>query len=146
MGANGAAITNLDPLADAIGALEAVNARAGAIVMAPRTWNAIRKLKDTTGAPLLGDGADATRPQVFGVPVYVTSQLSTAETQGTATTASSIYAFDPAQVVLVRRSDASIELDRSRLFNQDMSELRGTLRADLLAPNPTAIVRIEGVL
>lgn len=146
MGANGAAITSLDTIADAIALLEAANASAGAIVMAPRTWNVLRKLKDTTGRPLLGDGAASTAPNVFGVPVLTSSALSITEVQGTATTASSIYVYDPTQVVVVNRNDATIELDRSRLFNQDMSELRGTLRADLLAPNPTAICRIAGVL
>jgi len=145
-GANGGAITNLDAIADAIALLEAANASAGAIVMAPRTWNTMRKLKDTTGRPLLGDGAASTAPSIFGVPVYISSQLSVTETQGTATTASSIYVYDVGQVVVVSRSDATIELDRSRLFNQDMSEMRGTLRADVLAPNPTAIVRIAGAL
>ncbi len=146
MGANGAALTNLDPISDAIATLEANNATAGAIVMPPRTFNAIRKLKTADGAPLLGDGVNATTARVFGVPVYVSGQLSTTETQGTATNASSIYVYDAGQVVLVRRNDASIELDRSRLFNQDASEMRGTLRADLLVPNPTAVVRIARVL
>jgi hypothetical protein len=53
--------------------------------------------------------------------------------------------FSPSEVVFVRRQDATIELDRSRLFNQDMSELRAKLRADLIVPNPTAVVRIVGV-
>ncbi len=146
MGANGAALTSLDPLSDAIATLEANNATAGAIVMAPRTFNAVRKLKDSTGAPLLGgDATQATAPRIFGVPVYVSGQLSITETQGTAANASSVYVYDPGQVVVVRRNDATIELDRSRLFNQDASEMRGTLRADLLVPNPTVVVRIAGV-
>jgi hypothetical protein len=33
-------------------------------------------------------------------------------------------------------------VDRSRLFNRDMSEIRGKLRANLIAPNPTAIVKL----
>jgi hypothetical protein len=40
---------------------------------------------------------------------------------------------------------AEVELDRSRLFNIDASELRGKLRADLIVPNPTAVVPIIGV-
>lgn len=149
MGANGAALTSLDPIADAIGLLEAANAQAGAIVMPARTWSQVRKLKEGgTGQYLLSSAGPAGAPalSLFGVPVYVSGQLSTTEMQGVATTASSVYVYDPSQVVLVRRQDASIELDRSRLFNQDASEMRGTLRADLLAPNPTAIVRITGVL
>ena len=41
--------------------------------------------------------------------------------------------------VLVRRSEVSVELDRSRLFDRDQSELRGRLRADLIVPNPSAV-------
>jgi hypothetical protein len=36
-------------------------------------------------------------------------------------------------------------LDRSRLFDRDMSELRAKLRADLIVPNPVAVVRIVGI-
>lgn len=145
MGANGAALSDLDPFADALGQLDAANAKGGAIVMHPRTWNAVRKLKDTQGRPLVGNGSADAPPTIFGVPVYVTSQLSTTEAQGTSTVASSVYVYDPAQVVMVRRQDAAIELDRSRLFNRDMSEMRGRVRADLLVPNPSAVTRITGI-
>lgn len=146
MGTDGAAIADLDPFADAIGTLEAANARAGAIVMHPRTWNQVRKLKDAQDRPLVGNGSADAPPTIFGVPVFVTSQLSTTETQGTASDASSVYVYDPTQVVLIRRQDATIELDRSRLFDQDMSELRSKLRADLLIPNAAAVCRIVGVI
>jgi hypothetical protein len=39
-----------------------------------------------------------------------------------------------------------IELDRSRLFNSDQSEMRGKLRGDLISPTPTGIVRVAGLL
>lgn len=150
MGTNGAAPTSLDPISDALGTLEAANAKPGAIVMHPRTWNELRKLKATTGEYLLEDEpltvADPAALRLFGVPVHLTSQIATTEAQGTATTASSIYVYDPGQVVLVRRNDAVIELDRSRLFNQDMSELRGKIRATVVVPNPGAVCRITGVL
>jgi HK97 family phage major capsid protein len=147
MGANGAALTSLDPIADAIGLLEAVNVPGPYVtVMPPRTWAAIRKFKDTTNAPLLTatPGTDAPM-QVFGTRVMTSGQLSLTETQGTSGDANSIYVFAPGEVVVVRRQDATIELDRSRLFNQDASELRGKLRADLICPNPQAIVRVAGV-
>jgi hypothetical protein len=38
-----------------------------------------------------------------------------------------------------------VELDRSRLFNTDQSELRGKLRADLIVPNPDAVYTITGI-
>jgi hypothetical protein len=93
------------------------------------------------------DGASnnqITRPE--GVPpIHVSSQLSIAETKGTANDTSSIYVWAPREVVLVRRMDAVVELDRSRLFDRDMSEVRARLRADLIVPNPVAVVRINGV-
>jgi hypothetical protein len=48
--------------------------------------------------------------------------------------------------VLVWRSPIVVEIDRSRLFNSDQSELRAKLRADLISPNPTGVVRVTGLL
>jgi hypothetical protein len=50
------------------------------------------------------------------------------------------------EVISVRRQDPHVVLDRSRLFNSDQSELTATMRGDLIAPNPTAIVRLTGLL
>ena len=146
MGANGGALASLDALADAVGLLEAANTSATAIVMAPRTFNTVRKLKDTSNQYLLGEPPTGQTPRtLFGVPVYVSGQLSVAEAQGTAGNAASIYVYNAQEVVYVRRSELELELDRSRLFNSDQSELRAKLRGDLIVPNPTAVVRIAGV-
>ena len=83
--------------------------------------------------------------QVFGSRVFVSAQLTLTETQGTSSDANSIYVYSPSEVVFVRRQDVEIELDRSRLFDVDESEMRAKLRADLLVPNPAAVVRIVGV-
>jgi HK97 family phage major capsid protein len=145
-GANGAQPT-LDLVADAIGLLEAVNTAATAIVMGPRTFAKLRKVKDTTGAYLLAAPTAATGRQLFGVPVYVSAQLSTTEPTGTAgNVGASIYVYNAAQVVYVRRHDVELELDRSRLFNSDQSELRAKARGDLIVPNPSAVVRVTHVL
>jgi hypothetical protein len=98
------------------------------------------------GAPPLTatPSTDAPR-QVFGSRVFVSGQLSTNESQGTSSDCNSIYVYSPSEVVVLRRQDAEIELDRSRLFNEDASELRGKLRCDLIVPNPAAVVRIVGV-
>jgi HK97 family phage major capsid protein len=150
MGANGSALVNLDPFADALALLEAANAPGPYVfVMAPRTFAALRKLKETTTsiAPVLVDPpTEALTPSLFGARIYVSGQLATNETQGTATTASSIYCYAPSEVVVVTRKDAEIELDRSRMFHMDATEMRGTLRADLLVPNVGAVARIAGVL
>jgi len=144
MGTNGGQVTSLDPFADALAALEAANAKPGAIVLGPRTWATVRKLKDSQGRPLVGNGSADAPPTIFGLPVHVT-QLSVTETQGSASNCSSVYVYEPGQVVLVRRADVEVEVDRSRLFNSDQSEVRAKLRADLIVPNPTAVCRIVGI-
>ena len=141
LGTNGAALASYDALVEAVGMLRAANVPGPyAVVAHPRTVTDLALLKDETGsARQLARPADV--PEIVA-----SSQLSVTETKGTASNASSAYVFAPAQLVLVRRQDAAIELDRSRLFNQDMSELRGKLRADLLVPDAAAVVRIEGAI
>jgi HK97 family phage major capsid protein len=104
MGANGATPTNLDPFADALGLLATANAEGPyAIVMHPRTWQTLTKLKEQTSGnnkPLLqGPEAPTKAPDrsIYGYPVFLTSQLSITETQGTSTDASSAYVYQPDQ-------------------------------------------------
>jgi HK97 family phage major capsid protein len=108
------------------------------------------KLKETgsSNKPLVQDEAiaDAPRRSIYGVPVYLSSQLAVTETQGTATNASSAYVYQADQVVAVMRQDVRVERDSSRLFNSDSSELRAIMRADVVVPNPKAVVRILGVI
>jgi HK97 family phage major capsid protein len=131
--------------------LEAANTPATAIVMHPRTWATLRKIKEATGSvrPVLADGAgsptEGIRPSIYGVPVFISGQLSITETQGTSTDCSTSYVYTASECVLVRRQDVEVELDRSRLFNTDQSEMRGKLRADLIVPNPAAVARIIGI-
>jgi hypothetical protein len=90
-----------------------------------------------------GSGAQEVARSIYGVPVYLSSQLSVAEGAGTETSA---YVFEAAQLIAVFRQDTTITLDRSRLFNTDQSELRAILRADFIAPNPLAVVRISKIV
>lgn len=142
MGTNGAVLEDYDPFIEAMGLLQAANAPGPYVaVMNPRSATELALLKTGASGSVEQLPVPSQMPQVF-----TTSQLSTAEAKGTATNGSSAYVYSPSQVVLVRRQDATIEVDRSRLFNDDESEIRGKLRADLLAPNPAAIVRIEGIV
>jgi HK97 family phage major capsid protein len=145
-----AAPTNLDVFATAIATLAGFNATATAIVMHPRSWGELSKLKQGTAnnnMPLLmeaaGSGGQEVARSIYGVPVYLSSQLSVAEGAGTETSA---YVFEAAQLIAVFRQDTTITLDRSRLFNTDQSELRAILRADFIVPNPLAVVRISKIV
>ena len=149
LGANGGPLTNLDPILDALGLLAAANTEASAIIMHPRTWSSIAHIREATGSNkslLATDGvAEGFKRTLAGIPVYLSSQLSTSETKGTAANASSVYVVAAGEVVVVRRQDVEVVVDRSRLFDRDMSEVRAIARFDLVVPNPAAIVRIEGV-
>lgn len=149
MGTDGAALANLDPFIDAIGLLLSANVPPPyAIAMAPRTFTHLGKLKEATGSvrPLLAEPEDGQPQRIRGLPVFVSSLFPVNETQGTSSNASSAFVFAPAQVAVVRRTDVEIEWDRSRLFDSDESEVRGKVRADFLAPNPAAIVRVRGIV
>lgn len=152
MGTNGGPLSNLDPFADALGLLEQENAEGTAIAMHPRSWKAVAKLKETSTSnkPLIQEEAGgptaAVRRSIYGVPVFLSSQLSIAETQGTASDASSVYVYQADQVVAVMRRETRVERDSSRLFNSDQSEVRAIMRADLVVPNPKAVVRVLGLI
>jgi HK97 family phage major capsid protein len=153
LGADGAVPGDLDEIADAIGAIETANGKASAVFMHPAIWAILSKIKTDSAAtrnePLLLNtvGVDAAPVRrLYGVPVYLTSQLSTTEKQGSsALVCSSIYVCDMSQIVFVRHGQIRLELDRSRLFNSDEGEVRAVLRAVWAFPNPTAITRIKGV-
>jgi len=161
MGTNGLALANLDPFAEALGLLAESNAddedetegASAIIVMHPRSWKALLKLKEGTSAnnkPLLqqsaGSGSGMIQRSLYGVRVLLSSQLSITETQGTSSNASSAYVYRPDQLVAVIRNETRVEVDSSRLFNSDESEIRAIMRADLIVPNPTAVVRILGII
>ena len=58
---------------------------------------------------------------------------------------SSIYIGQWDQLVIVRNGDLRIEVDKSRLFNQDMAEVRAILRATSCSRIEKAFARIVGV-
>ncbi len=150
LGADGSVPTDLDEIATAISAIEADNGKPSAIFMHPEIWGVYMRIKTDSAAsraePLIGTGnvADAQQRRLFGLPVYLSSQLSRTEARGNSSTCSSIYVCDMAQVVLVRNGTMRLELDKSRRFNFDESEIRGIIRATFAFPNPAAIARIVG--
>ena len=161
MGTNGASLTNLDPFADAIGEIIADGGTPSAIVVGARTYKALIKLKTITSGgnqPLLTAGgsqagvAQASPLTLLGLPVFVNGHLSSAQTQGTATTAQSAFVYDASQIHAVFRKASganalvAIQRDSSRLFNLDASEIRATLRADVVVPHAEAVCRIKGIL
>jgi HK97 family phage major capsid protein len=150
---NGDQLTSLDKIADGIGMLAEENATATAIVMHPRSWRTLTKVKELTSGsnkPLLqesaGSGSQGVVRSVYGVPVWLSSQLSITETQGSATAATSMYVYEAEQVVTVIRSGVDLQVDSSAAFSSDRTAVRVTMRADLVVPNPKSVVRISGLI
>ncbi len=153
MGTNGAAFSDLDPFADAIGTLATNNAQASAIVMHPRSWQALTKLKEDTATsikPLLqnssGSGGQAPSGSIYGTPVFLSSQLSITQTQGSATDASSAYVVQADRVVVSRHGPMRVEVDRSRFFEFDQSAIRFVALVDVGVLHEEAIVQILGII
>ncbi len=69
---------NLDLLTDAITAVSENGASPSHIVMDPKSWGALQKLKtqDNAAALLLGSPAAQTEKALFGVPVIVSPQMA----------------------------------------------------------------------
>jgi HK97 family phage major capsid protein len=151
MGADGAALTSLDPFADALGLLDAADAdsEGAVIVLHPRVWAAAVKIKESSGSAKSvlqeSTGSDGVQRRLFGARVLLTSQIATNDTQGVGTGLTSAYVYQPSEVLAVLRQDVSVDLDKSRLFDRDQSEVRAILRGTIAVPNPEAVVRITGI-
>ena len=159
MGTNGAALTNTDPFADAIGAIRAAGGNPSAIVVGTRTATALSKLKvdSSSNLPLLvAGGTQAGVPQatplsISGVAVYVSDTLPANETQGTATNCQSAFVYDGSQIhaVFRRRVEngtlVSLERDSSVGFTSDLTYLRAVLRATVAVPYAGAVCKIVGI-
>jgi HK97 family phage major capsid protein len=145
--ANAAIMANFDWASDALALLEAVGGEPVAWFMASRTRAQIRKLHETTTSvkPVMQpDGpAGASPTTLFGVPIYHSNQASITDSPGTAT---AVHLVARGALIYVNRQSPVIEVDRSRLFNSDQSEIRCKTRGDLIAAIPNGIVRVTGLL
>jgi HK97 family phage major capsid protein len=145
--ASAAIMANFDWASDALALLEAVGGKPAAWFMASRTRAQIRKLHETGTSvkPVMDpQGPAGTSPTtLFGVPIFHSPQVSVTDAPGTAT---AVHLVAEGAVIYVNRTSPVIEVDRSRLFNSDQSEMRAKLRGDLIAAIPNGVVRITGML
>jgi hypothetical protein len=131
-------------------------------VVGVRTWKALLKIKtltSTSNEPAILSGgtqagvAGAVPLSIYGLPVFISGQLPTNETAGTATTAQSAYVYSGRDVHAVfRRSRravstlVSVEQDSSAKFAEDSTQIRAVLRAAVAVPYAGAVCRITGIL
>lgn len=143
MGDNGAAPTSYDEFSQAIQAVLEANETPNGIIMAPRTWGTLDRLKEgTTNAPL-------TPPASYAdLAKHITNQVPTDQTQGTSTTASCSFIGDWPQLMFgIRTQGIAIEVSREAgdAFKQHQLEIKAVLRADLAVLRPAAFCIVKGI-
>ena len=140
LGANGAALTNYDPLADLAARLAAKNYEPGAYIAAPRSVAALGKLKDSTGQPLVA-------PAYVSGPILPTGQVPVNQTQGTSgAIASSIFEGQWDQLGIGIRTEFRLVPLRERYMDTGQIGFVGWLRADVQVLRADAFEILTGVL
>jgi HK97 family phage major capsid protein len=136
---------DFDDIVDGIELLQTANATPTALFLSPRAWSDLLRVKELTSGsnkpallPSSGSVSDGFQQSVFGIPVYVSGVLSWDPNLA--------YLVDmPRAVTVVRRQDTTVEIDSSRLFHQDTSEIRAITRVDLVVQQPRAVVEFSQV-
>jgi len=148
MGANGALLANYDPFSYAVQYIAEDNGQAGAVIMAPRTYGNLDRLKEgTTLAPL------APPPSYQALQKFVTNQIPITQTQGTSAVASSAFVGDYKNIVLGMRKQLTIDVAASGVgsgsvdvFSSVEALIRGYLRVDVAVLRENHFTWIKGIL
>lgn len=131
----GTAWADLDAFAEAISDAETVGATLTSWVANPTDALALATLKDETGSnrPLLGtDPTQPTRRTVLGLPLFVSP----------AVTAGTVWGIPRDRVIVVRRQDVDLQVDRSAFFTSDRVAVRAVMRVAFAYPHPAAVQKI----
>jgi HK97 family phage major capsid protein len=141
MGTNGAALANYDKLIDAVYEMQLDNANdPTAAIMHPRTQAALAKLKDGQNNPL-------TVPDMIArIPRLTTTSASIAETQGSATTASSILFGDYRHLFIGMRDEVQITVLRERYADYGQVGFLCWMRADVQLAHKASFSRLKGII
>jgi len=143
MGVNGAALTSYDQFSESVEDVADHNGIASAVIMAPRTFFTLDRLKEgTTNAPL-------PPPQSFAdLKKFVTNQIGIADTQGTCTTASKSFIGDFKQLMYGIRKNVEIEMTRqggTKTFAKCEALIRARMRLDVAVLRENHFTRISGI-
>lgn len=143
-GGSGAVIT-LDDVLAAIGRMEAANAKPSAIFCHPRDWTNLREEKDAANGryQLTPDPSGEAPRRLFGVPVFVSSQISTTESPGGGDS-SSVFLVDMSRVVVGVRSLMSVLFDPFSRSSTDQIVINTTTRWAMAVIDTAAVQVIAG--
>jgi HK97 family phage major capsid protein len=153
-GANGTQLstqTNLDLFAGPVGQLQALNAdmSRAAWFIHPLLWSFVRKIKDSQGRYQLQPWGTAPEQDIattlFGIPVYISANLPSAQTVGTSTDCSTVILADMSQIVVGMAKELQVEMSRDYAFNSDQTAIRLIARTDVQPVNAAATLVINGL-
>lgn len=141
-GVNGAALTSYDPLIDLLGLCWADNVTVDPVaIVAPRTLTTISKFKEaTTNAPLARPAA------LTGWSFLTTALMPINETQGGASTASSLFIGDWSEMMLGFRTEMQVEVARELYRGNYQYGFFGHLRFDMQVTHPESFGRLIGII
>jgi HK97 family phage major capsid protein len=143
-GVTGASTVDADPAAsldafvDAIAEVEQAGGVASAIYLQPSTWATLSKIKTEVAStqPVLspqgGLSLEVTR-SLYGLPVY-TSRFVEDDVA---------WVVDARRLIVVERTNATVDVEKSVRFFEDATVLRATMRLEFVAPIPGIVCRIE---
>jgi HK97 family phage major capsid protein len=145
-GSGNGGLPGLVDILDAIDRLERDNALPSAIFMHPRTWATFRKLDELLDRLQLQPDPtrDAAR-RLFGLPVFVSSQISITETFGSNNDTSYIIVADMSQVIAGLRTQNTVLYDPFSYASTGQIQVISTSRVAFNVLATEAVEIIEGV-
>jgi len=143
-GTNGATISNYDDFSNAVEDVYDNNGVPNAVIMAPRTFFTIDRLKQgTTNDPLVG-------PESYqNLKKFVTNQVGITDTQGTSSAASKAFVGDWKQILYAIRKSLEIEIAKSGAtdtFAKREVQIRLRTRFDIAVLRPNHFCKIYGII
>jgi len=143
MGTNGAAPSNYDPFSYASQYVLENNGKPGAVIMAPRTFGTLDRLKEaTTNAPLAP-------PQSYqDLKKFYTNQIPVDQTQGTSDEASCAFVGDFKNVVVGMRKSLNIDISPvagTDTFAKVEALIRAYMRVDVAILRENHFTKIIGI-
>ena len=133
----------VDDLLDAFSRMEANNLRPNAVFISPADWWTLVKVKAGSSSnenqyAMVGIGggvAGGVRPELFGVPVYVSGSCATAQ----------VVVADMSQVFIGHQGDIEVAVSEDFAMDEDVTTVRVVARYDIAVARGAAVELITGV-
>jgi HK97 family phage major capsid protein len=138
--ANGTALTNYNKILDAILAVETKGYSPTAVIMSPRESRTINGFSDSTGQPLRAPGS------LQNLPLLVSPKVPVNQTQGTATTASTILVGDFRKALVAVRSPLRVEVLKENYAENMQYGFLFWLRMDVAVTEANAFAKVTGII